>query len=84
MATARKAHTSNADASTTDICAAHTVGGSITLTSNDAEFARELIQFAVEELRAIIEMAYQRRHVPLGMRAYVADATALLARMQVH
>lgn len=56
----------------------------VTLTADDASLARELIQFAVEELREIVMMAEQRRHEPLGMRAYVDSAVALLARMQVH
>lgn len=69
--TVSKADTSKLDASTT-----------VVVSRNDAALARDLIKFAISELRFTIETAEQRKHVPHGLRAYTDEATALLTRLQ--
>lgn len=52
------------------------------LTLADLALLRELVRYAIEEIGFTIETAQQRRHVPEGLRAYRAEATTLLKRLQ--
>jgi hypothetical protein len=53
----------------------------VTLTADETALTLELVRYAIEELSHTIEMAEQRRHMPVGLRAYRADALLLMARL---